>query len=149
MAQPTKVGCGVDGPATRWKSLVDPGARRFGKFLVVGSSGALVNSGALYALHGKAHLPLVAASASATGLAIAHNYVWNDRWTFRRARMSLRRFVRFGLVSLVGLGIAEIVLVVLVTTAMVDYLLANLAGIALATLWNFTANVVWTWGRQA
>jgi len=114
----------------------------------VGGMGVLVNSVALFLLYEVARLPLAVASVLSTGLAIVNNYVWNDRWTFRRGRFSLRRFLRFGSVSLVGLGITVLVLSLLVMRARIDYRLANLAGIGLATVWNFSANVMWTWGGQ-
>jgi putative flippase GtrA len=69
-------------------------------------------------------------------------------------RPGVRRFVKFNAVSLVGL-----VITTLVTTFVAShygaelrevagsnyFLLANLAGIAVAMVWNFLANVVWTW----
>jgi putative flippase GtrA len=72
-------------------------------------------------------------------------------WALRPA---VRRFVKFNAVSLVGL-----VITTLTTTFAAShygtelreiagpayFLLANLIGIAVAMLWNFLANVVWTW----
>jgi dolichol-phosphate mannosyltransferase len=69
-------------------------------------------------------------------------------------RPGVRRFVKFNAVSLVGL-----VITTLVTTFVAShygaelreiagpayFLLANLVGIAVAMVWNFLANVVWTW----
>jgi dolichol-phosphate mannosyltransferase len=67
---------------------------------------------------------------------------------------AVRRFVKFNAVSLVGLVITTTV-TTLVAGAYPDelraiagpayFLVANLAGIAIATTWNFLANVVWTW----
>jgi len=116
------------------------------KFLLVGGIGALVNSLALLLLFQRAHLPLVLASVLSAELAITHNFCWNDRWTFRRTRLSLRRFAKFNLVSLTGLVITTCTLWLLAEHLGVYYLAANLLGIALATAWNFAMNVVWTWG---
>jgi len=119
---------------------------RLGRFLVVGGTGVLVNSLALLVLFQWAHLALVLASALAAELAIVNNFWWNDRWTFKRTQLSLRRFARFNLVSLAGLVITTGTLWVLVRQLGVYYLTANLLGIALATAWNFVANSLWTWG---
>ena len=126
-----------------------PGAAsipRFIKFLLVGGLGVVVNSLALYVLHQLMRLPLVAASLVAVELAIVNNFLWNDRWTFGRNTLSLRRFFQFNLVSCGGLVITTGTLWVLVTHLAAPYLLANLIGIGLAICWNFGLNLLWTWG---
>jgi putative flippase GtrA len=117
------------------------------KYLAVGGSGVVVNSGALAFFHQLLSMPLVPSSILAVELSIANNYIWNDRWTFGRRWPSWRRFFKFNLVSLGGLVITTGVLWVLVTGAHSPYLLANLLGILLATIWNFVINLFWTWGR--
>lgn len=118
-----------------------------GKFLVVGGTGAVVNTAALACLHQLLALPLVLASVLAVELSIASNFFWNDRWTFGRRWPSWRRFLKFNLVSLGGLVITTATLWALVTDLHSQYLLANLFGIMLATCWNFVINVLWTWKR--
>jgi putative flippase GtrA len=119
---------------------------RLGRFLMVGGTGVLVNSLALLVLFQWVHLALVLASALAAELAIVNNFWLNDRWTFNRTQLSLRRFARFNLVSLAGLLITTGTLWVLVRHLGIYYLTANLLGVALATAWNFVANSRWTWG---
>jgi dolichol-phosphate mannosyltransferase len=118
---------------------------RLAKFLVVGGTGVVLNNVALYAFYQMLRLPLVVASALAVTLAIANNYLLNDRWTFSRQAASLRRFLRFTLVSLVGLIITTATLWALVTLLGVHYLVANVVGIALGTGSNFLGNLNWTW----
>lgn len=141
----------------RPSSALLPRLRRFGcpqrpllvrlsKFLLVGGTGVFVNSLALLILFQWVHLPLLLASALAVELAITNNFCWNDRWTFRRTGISLRRFIRFNLVSLGGLIITTMTLWLLVGHLGIYYLIANLLGIALATVWNFSASSWWTWG---
>ena len=122
------------------------GLSRLSKFLVVGGTGALVNSLALLVFFKWARLPLLVASALATELSIVNNFCWNDHWTFRRTRLSLSRFAKFNLVSLAGLAITAFTLWILVNHLGIYYLAANLLGIVLATAWNFAANSFWTWG---
>ncbi len=118
---------------------------RLAKFLVVGGTGVVLNNVALYAFYQLLRLPLVVASALAVTLAIANNYLLNDRWTFSRQAASLRRFLRFTLVSLVGLIVTTATLWALVTLLGVHYLVANVVGIALGTGSNFLGNLNWTW----
>src|SRR5260370_20799556 len=82
------------------------------KFNVVGALGFALQSGALFVLtHTTMHFTYLAATALAVELAVLHNFVWHQRWTWRdrpAATMleSLRRLAKFnitnGLVSLVG-----------------------------------------------
>jgi dolichol-phosphate mannosyltransferase len=126
-------------------------ASRLGKFLVVGGTGVVINNAALYTLYQMLRLPLVVASALAVTLAIGNNFVWNDRWTFSTAdhAASRGRFLRFSLVSLGGLAITTLALWALVTFLDVQYLVANLIGIALGTGSNFVANTHWTWSGSS
>ena len=125
-------------------------AARLGKFLVVGGTGVVLNNVALYAFYQVLRLPLVVASALAVTLAIGNNYVLNDRWTFQsRHTASLRRILRFSLVSLASLTITTLTLWALVTLMDVQYLVANSVGIALGTGSNVVGNLNWTWSGSS
>ncbi|MHB0868800.1 MAG: GtrA family protein [Chloroflexota bacterium] len=125
--------------------LIWPRLARFG---IVGASGVVVNSIALFIAHGVAGLPLLVASPLAVEVAILHNFVWNERWTFGASGFSFLRLGKFNLTSLGGLLITSGVLYLLVSFVGVHYLMANLAGIALATVWNFATSLLWTWGWE-
>jgi len=123
---------------------------RFGKFLLVGASGVAVNEGLLWLLRDFAGLPLWGASAIAVEASILSNFFLNDAFTFADRRESgaaarLKRLGKFNVVSLAGLGINVGVLLLLTNLTGVHYLLANLAAIAVATLWNYFVNSRWTW----
>jgi putative flippase GtrA len=120
--------------------------RCIGKFAVVGGLGTLVNTGLLLVLYSYLRLPLVAASALATELAVGNNYLWNNYWTFERRAASLGQFARFNLVALAGQCITVATLWVLVRYTGLPLVVANLTGIGLALVWNFTVNLYWTWG---
>lgn len=120
------------------------------KFLVVGGSGVLVNTLALFILHQVAGLSVLFAVPIAVEIAIVSNFVWNDRWTFGCPHVSWKRFARFNLVSLLGLLVTTLSAWALIHETGWNYLVANLAGIALATGVNFVANLEWTWrGTQS
>jgi dolichol-phosphate mannosyltransferase len=128
-------------------------AGRFLRFGVVGGSGVLVNNAVLLALVEGLHLPPVAAAVVATECAIVSNFLLNDRWTFADVRHSSarswpRRFASYNLLTLGGLVLSVGVLALLHGVAGVHYLLANVAGIAVGTLWNYGSNHQWTWGRR-
>jgi dolichol-phosphate mannosyltransferase len=121
---------------------------KMGKFYVVGGLGTLVNTGILAILYRQLHLALVVASVMATEVAIGHNFLWNDYWTFGRRGLSLNRFARFNVVSLGGACVTVVTLWILVRYAGLHYIVANLVGIGLAMVWNFAVNVRWTWGPK-
>ncbi len=123
---------------------------RFLKFCLVGASGVVVNEGFLWALKEFAALSLNTASIIAIGASVVSNFILNDIFTFRDRRTSgsrqfISRALRFILVSLVGVIINNRTLVFLTDTIGIHYLISNLFGIALATLWNYLVNLRWTW----
>ena len=126
-------------------------AARLGKFLVVGSTGVVVNNAALYALYQQLRVPLITASTLAVTLAIANNFVLNDRWTFSGHQQSgwVRRFVQFSLGSLGGLALTTLTLWLLVTFLDVQYAIANTVGIAIGTTSNLVTSMTWTWARSS
>lgn len=119
---------------------------KFVKFSVVGLSGVGVNSGLLYVFFQLLRVPLVAASAMSVEASIVSNFLLNTLWTFNDPSPSLHRFAKFNLVSLGGMLITVTTLQSLVSLVGMHYQVANLIGIALATLWNFGLNLLWTWG---
>ena len=128
-------------------------AGRFLRFGIVGGSGVLVNNAVLLALVEGLRIPPVPAAVVATECAIMSNFVLNDRWTFADMRSStsrgwFRRFASYNLLTLGGLVLSVGVLALLHGVAGLHYLLANVVGIAVGTLWNYGSNHQWTWARR-
>ena len=72
--------------------------------------------------------------------------LWNNFWTFKATSVQSRRFAQFVVISLVGMVINLAILNVLVRLRH-PLRPGNLAGIMVATAWNFFANSKWTWGE--
>jgi len=128
-------------------------ARRFLRFGMVGGSGVLVNNVLLLGLVEIMHLATIPASIIATECAIVSNFVLNDRWTFAEARRASglpwhRRFLSYNLLTLGGLVLSVGALALLHGVAGMHYLVANLIGIAVGTLWNYGSNHKLTWARR-
>ena len=124
--------------------------KRFVKFALVGASGVLVNMGLLWLLTEFAGLLYLLSAAIGIECAIISNFTLNDYFTFRDRRANgsgnfARRLAKFNVVSLGGVGINLLVLWLLSGVLGVNYLVSNLCGIALATLWNYLLNSWWTW----
>jgi putative flippase GtrA len=111
-------------------------------FNTIGVIGFIVQTLALWLLAGVARLPAVPATALAVELAVLHNFIWHVRWTWadRPAgwQGSARRLVRFNLTS----GAVSLLVNVALMAALRDvlglhYLVANLAGVACASVANY------------
>ena len=86
-------------------------AARFGRFNLVGLLGAAVQLALFYLLMGGCKLPETTATAIAVEIAVLHNFLWHERFTWpdrgrARPRQTVVRLLRFhagnGLVSLAG-----------------------------------------------
>ncbi|MEU5029047.1 GtrA family protein [Streptomyces milbemycinicus] len=135
----------------RTRSMSGPLAALSGlvlRFAVVGVGGVLVNTVSLFALYRWAHWPLLAASPVAVELAVVHNYLLNDRWTFAVSTPSFRRFLKFNVSVLGGLAV-NVLAVWLLERLGIHLLLANGIGIAAAFAANFAASAGWVWGRRS
>ena len=120
---------------------------RAARFCLVGGTGIAINTAVLYLLSRGLGMPLALSSAIAVELAILSNYMLNDRFTFAARRPSLRRLAKFNLTSLGGLSV-NVMIVWVLTRHGVYFLAANLVGIAVAVVVNYTFSVAWVWRRE-
>ncbi len=127
--------------------ILTPDILRFIRFGLVGGSGVAINMLVLAILHDWLGFPLSRSSVVAISLAIVNNFLWNNFWTFGATGIQSRRIVQFVVISLVGMVINVAILNILYHAG-IHYALANLAGILVATAWNFYANSRWTWGDE-
>ncbi len=127
-------------------------ARMF-KFMLVGFSGTVLDYSLLFLLKSLGAPTLLANTCSFT-VGMLNNFYWNRHWTFSRTSASktyLHQFAQYLLVSLVGLGINNLLLVgleaplgALLGNAYLGFLLAKITATAGAFIWNYLANLSWT-----
>jgi dolichol-phosphate mannosyltransferase len=125
---------------------------RFVKFGVVGVSGIAVNYGVYLPLTRWLGVSAEIALAVSIAVSIVTNFGLNEVWTFRDRRAGgfsglFRRLVQFLVVSLGGAAIQWSVTMIAFRWLGIHDLVAVLAGIAVATFWNFFLNLVWTWRK--
>ncbi len=123
---------------------------RFGKFCAVGLSGVVVNEGLLWLLTEMIGIRCDISWYFSTEASIISNFILNDYFTFPDRRSAGAksfgfRLFKFNAVSLPGLAISRGIFWLLTTGVQLHYLIANLVGIAVATLWNYLVNTWWTW----
>ena len=115
------------------------------RFVIVGCLGFVLQLLALWALTSLAGWPWLPATAVAVELAVVHNFVWHERWTWRdRGEASWTRFARFnvatGLTSIVG----NIVLMgILVGMMRIPAVIANAIAVGVLSAANFVASDRW------
>lgn len=117
------------------------------RFGMVGLSGVLVNQGLLMLLHGTFGAPLLLSSIIAIEVSILTNFLLNHTWTWRlplREPGLIRRAVQYHAAAVMAAFAGNVmVLMGAVELFGVDYRIANLVGIAVGTVINFTAGEVW------
>lgn len=116
------------------------------KFAGVGCVGVGINTSALYIFSRWLGLPIAAASAGAVELAVISNYILNARWTFATRVASFRRFAKFNLASLFGLGL-NVMIVWLLVRIGIYFLAANLLGISAGFASNYALSSIWVWSQ--
>jgi len=124
--------------------------KRMLKFAFVGVTGIFVNEGLLYTLTEYLGLYYLHSGAISIEASILSNFTLNELWTFRDRREGgkkdiAKRALKYNVVSIGGLLINLLVLYLLVEFLGMYYLVANLLGIFLGFVWNFSLNTLWTW----
>ena len=118
-------------------------ARRWLKFNFVGGMGIVVQLAALIVLRTGLQFSVMSATALAVEVAVVHNFLWHERFTWADRRnvsrqQSLARFLRFnstaGLVSIAGNLVLMKAFVDILHT---NYVIANLMAIATCSIVNF------------
>lgn len=119
--------------------------RQFAKFAIVGAIGTCVDVGTLVILKEIVGLNVYVANFFSFSLAVVNNYTLNSLWTFADQEKEHRRqIVQFIAVSVIGLGLSEILLYFFHDMLGLYYLLAKCLGVLIVLFWNFFANRFWT-----
>jgi len=139
--------------------------RRFIRFVVVGTIGAVVDFATFNLLSGLLGVHHVWASIISFTTAILSNFTWNRFWTYpdSRTKPITRQLVEFGVVNVIGLGIRTPLFIVLSGPLQKGYSLFPFLPIGIFTseflghnsalafavlvvmLWNFFVNRYWTY----
>jgi len=118
---------------------------KFFKFGIVGLSGVLVDFGTTFFCKEFVKIPKYIANAIGFTVAASWNYFFNRIWTFQSHDPEVAfEFLRFFIVSLIGLGINTLILWVLVSKFNKHFYLSKLFAIATVMIWNFGMNLLVT-----
>lgn len=120
--------------------------RQFITYAAIGASGVLLDVIAFFVLYNWCGVHEIAATAISTTLGITNNFVLNARYNFKRRDQILRRFLRFYLVGLGGLGLTALMLLVLCTGMDFDPNVVKVLSLPFVLVLQFTLNKRWSFG---
>jgi putative flippase GtrA len=115
---------------------------RFGRYVLVSGLGMVVQLASLWALSSLAGLSVPVATVLAVATAVAHNFEWHRRWTWRDRKIQRSRpFETLGLFAAVN-GLTSLAGNVAIAVALVQRLAmpvvtANLVAIAVCGVANY------------
>jgi len=115
------------------------------RFAIVGMSGIVIDFGITWIFKEKLRINKYIANSTGFTCALINNYLLNRYWTFDNNHSPIvYQFTKFVLVSLIGLGINNFLLYLLVKTTKQNFYLLKLFVIGIVFLWNYFANLFYT-----
>ena len=118
---------------------------KFLKFCVVGFSGMVVDFSTTWLCKEKFGWNKYLSNSIGFVLAATNNYLWNRLWTFQSTNTDIPvEYGKFFLISVIGLGINNLVVYLLHGKLKLNFYFAEIFAIAVVTVWNFGMNYLFT-----
>ncbi|WP_242927941.1 GtrA family protein [Pontibacter vulgaris] len=118
---------------------------KFLKFGLVGLSGLAIDFGLTYLAKEKLRWNKYVANSLGFIVACTSNYILNRTWTFQNYDTAVvQQYLKFVTVSVVGLGLSNLLVYLLHDRLGLNFYVAKLIAIGLVMLWNFSANYLFT-----
>ncbi len=115
------------------------------KFGIVGCSGMIIDFGITYLCKEILKINKFLSYGIGFVLAATSNYFLNRNWTFNSQSEDVgTQYIQFMIVSAIGLGINSLVLYLLNEKLKWNFYFSKLIAIAITTIWNFFANLLFT-----
>ncbi|MFA4852530.1 MAG: GtrA family protein [Bacteroidales bacterium] len=118
---------------------------KFLKFGIVGASGMIVDFSLTYLFKEIVKIQKYVANAIGFTVAATTNYFLNRIWTFHDTAPEITvQYIKFFIISLIGLGINTLILYILVNNYKKNFYLSKLFAIGVVMVWNFSINLIFT-----
>ena len=115
------------------------------KFGIVGCSGMIIDFGLTYLCKEILKINKFVSNGIGFILAATSNYFLNRNWTFNSQSEDIGiQYAQFMIVSAIGLGINSLVLFLLNEKLKWNFYFSKVIAIAITTIWNFFANLLFT-----
>ncbi len=134
-----------------WALRFGEGSLRFIAFALVGLSGILVNSLALYLATDKLKIYYLISAAIATVVSTLWNFSLTELWVYRSANQAqgiCRRLGLFFVMNLIALALRSPVIFVLTSIIGLNYVLSNLVSLGILTVLRFVLADNMIWGQS-
>jgi len=114
---------------------------KFIKFGLVGVSGLFVDFGVTYLCKEIFKIQKYVSNSIGFTVAASTNYILNRIWTFQSHDPQIvMEYTQFLIISLIGLGLNNFFLWLIIKKFKLNFYVAKLFAIGLVTIWNFLAN---------
>ena len=114
---------------------------KFIKFGIVGFSGVFIDFGITYVCKEWLKIQKYVANSIGFIVAASSNYLFNRTWTFKSQDPNIAyEYTEFLVISLIGLGIANLIVWIIHSRFKQNFYLSKLFAIGMVTIWNFFAN---------
>ena len=118
---------------------------KFLKFCIVGSLGLGIDFGITFLTKERLKINKYVANSLGFIFAASSNYFLNKVWTFQNKDPdAVLQFSKFILIALIGLGISNLIIYLLINKKNTRFYMAKLIAIGVVVLWNFIANYNFT-----
>lgn len=108
------------------------------KFGVVGGIAFLIDYSLLYILTEYAKIPVLYSSIISFSVSVIFNYILSTKWVFTtKEKQTLKDFIIFVLLSVIGLGINQLIMYLGVDKLNIYYMIVKLFATAVVMVYNF------------
>lgn len=108
------------------------------KFGVVGGIAFLIDYSLLYVLTEYAKIPVLYSSVISFSVSVILNYILSTKWVFStKEKQTLKDFVIFVLLSVIGLGINQLIMYLGINKLNIYYMIVKLFATAIVMVYNF------------
>lgn len=118
--------------------------KNFILFCAVGATSSLIDISLLYIGVDFLHIPLLISATFSFILASTNGYLLNQKFTFKHSLSpNFKQYMKFFVVSLVGLGLTLVLLHILTNTFNMYYMHAKIITVLLVVFWNYSISTLW------
>ena len=113
------------------------------KFGVVGGIAFLIDYSLLYILTEYAKIPVLYSSVISFSVSVIFNYILSTKWVFTtKEKQTLKDFIIFVLLSIIGLGINQLIMYLGVDKLNIYYMIVKLFATAVVMVYNFISRKI-------